>query len=201
MRICILFPLLFPLLFCSGCSDSPKTPAAAAQASPITEPPKPKAVEPEPKRLSNKEHLAAAPQTLKTADTLSALQVASQHLEAVRAVEPKNKQLERLTGVLAKKSTAAFLAQREQAARGDNVRVAAQVRCRSVIEANLKAPSTADFQSGLRDGIRYDGKFMWTVQTRVDAQNSFGAKLRSVFTCKVRCLNDESCQVVKVVEN
>lgn len=59
--------------------------------------------------------------------------------------------------------------------------VSAKMACEDAMRAKLKAPSTAEFsgaQTALADGV-------WTVDGHVDAQNSFGAQLRSRYTCSV----------------
>lgn len=61
--------------------------------------------------------------------------------------------------------------------------------CKGFVKERLKAPSTAKF----RDFYQDDGEVQvdrntdgtYTVTSTVDAQNSFGAKLRSTFTCTV----------------
>src|SRR5579871_6739632 len=55
----------------------------------------------------------------------------------------------------------------------------ARVAGRVAVERVLKAPSTADFHS-LRATKQGD---VWTVAGSVDAQNSFGATIRSDFVC------------------
>lgn len=52
------------------------------------------------------------------------------------------------------------------------------------VKAYLKAPSTAKFESCLDARGRQDGSG-YTVQTSVDAQNSFGAMLRSTYQGKL----------------
>ncbi len=74
-------------------------------------------------------------------------------------------------------------------------RFAAQYVCKQFIERRLKAPSTADWgtvQVGRWD--KHPGYFI--VDYTVDAQNSFGAKLREIYECRVVCLGSEgACQV------
>jgi hypothetical protein len=53
--------------------------------------------------------------------------------------------------------------------------------CENFVKDRLKAPSTADF--GDRDVSGSAGTY--TVTSTVDADNSFGAKLRSNYTCQV----------------
>lgn len=76
----------------------------------------------------------------------------------------------------------------------------ADIICRDSVKNNLKAPSTAKFQSFLDDYIGYQGKGKFEVQTKVDAENSFGAMLRSTFDCKVQCVDGEHCAVASLKE-
>lgn len=62
--------------------------------------------------------------------------------------------------------------------------------CKSAVSDQLKAPSTADFQSELDVDYRTTGGNNITVLGWVDAQNSFGAKLRSNFTCSMDVSKD-----------
>jgi hypothetical protein len=57
----------------------------------------------------------------------------------------------------------------------------AQTVCETFVKDQLKAPATADF-SGAR--VSSDGT-TWTVRGAVDAENSFGAKLRYAYVCTV----------------
>ena len=57
------------------------------------------------------------------------------------------------------------------------------VIAKKTVKNNLKSPSTADFCSTSEATITCDGN-TWTVKGWVDAQNSFGATLRSNFTVK-----------------
>jgi len=58
----------------------------------------------------------------------------------------------------------------------------AQVACKSFVEDRLKSPSSADFSNVTHSG----DSPRWTVTGSVDAENSFGASLRSDWTCTVR---------------
>ncbi|WP_281510654.1 hypothetical protein [Corynebacterium belfantii] len=55
------------------------------------------------------------------------------------------------------------------------------------IEGQLKAPSTAKFQS-ITDAqiVQSDDKGQWVIRTHVDSENGFGAKIRSEAVCTVR---------------
>lgn len=60
-----------------------------------------------------------------------------------------------------------------------NTSYEAIARCREAIKERLNAPSTAEFQSTAT------GSATWTVVGTVDAENGFGAKIRSDYQCSV----------------
>ncbi len=72
--------------------------------------------------------------------------------------------------------------------------------CRVAVKNNLKAPSSADFQRYADDYIEYIGKGKFHVQTKADAVNSYGAKLRSTFECEVQCSSPSECIVTGLKE-
>jgi hypothetical protein len=80
----------------------------------------------------------------------------------------------------------------------DPPKLEAQTVCRSVVEQNLKSPSTADFVDF--SYVKYQGTGRFHIQLRIDAQNSFGAKLRNTFDCQVQCASSQTCVVMKVKE-
>lgn len=57
----------------------------------------------------------------------------------------------------------------------------AKALCRGAVRNSLKAPSTADFVS-MTAKETTPGR--WTVGGQVDAQNSFGAMIRSYYVCE-----------------
>lgn len=67
----------------------------------------------------------------------------------------------------------------------------AQVMCQQFVTDRLKAPASAVYASGRAvqrerlDGDRY------RIRSYVDAQNSFGAQVRTSFDCTVRYTHDE----------
>jgi hypothetical protein len=63
--------------------------------------------------------------------------------------------------------------------------IGAWVACQEFVGKRLKAPSTADFQSYDESGVVVESSNSFTVHGYVDAQNSFGAKLRSNYTCRL----------------
>ncbi|MDQ1206604.1 hypothetical protein [Microbacterium sp. SORGH_AS_0862] len=60
-----------------------------------------------------------------------------------------------------------------------NNKFEAIAQCEAQIESQLKAPSTAKFNS------EATGSGTWTVTGTVDAENSFGAMIRSSYQCTV----------------
>jgi hypothetical protein len=67
----------------------------------------------------------------------------------------------------------------------------ATVMCEDFVEERLKAPSTADF-SGVFDTTVTGTDDSYTVVGHVDAENSFGAMIRSNYTCNIRDNGDDS---------
>jgi PBP1b-binding outer membrane lipoprotein LpoB len=60
----------------------------------------------------------------------------------------------------------------------------ALVQAQVHIESKLKSPSTAEFGGGV-DGVIQTNDTTFTVIGTVDSQNSFGAMMRSNYSCKV----------------
>jgi len=65
-------------------------------------------------------------------------------------------------------------------------------QCEARVEKLLKAPSTAQFDSSAT------GSGTWTVTGTVDAENSFGASVRSSYGCTVVMNNDEGTATTTV---
>jgi len=59
--------------------------------------------------------------------------------------------------------------------------------CQQFVERRLKAPSTADFTGMAAIPTGANG---WRVDGSVDAENSFGAKVRTGFTCHMHSSGD-----------
>jgi hypothetical protein len=64
-------------------------------------------------------------------------------------------------------------------------RYEAFIQCQVAIQNVLKAPKTADFESYANSYVKDEGGNKYTVRVSVDAENSFGAMIRSTFECKV----------------
>lgn len=63
----------------------------------------------------------------------------------------------------------------------------ARMMAEEFIKDKLKAPGTAEFSDSSDTRVRYDETTdSYTVLGWVDAQNSFGAKLRTPYICTVR---------------
>jgi len=69
--------------------------------------------------------------------------------------------------------------------------------CSEFVKDRLKAPASADFaEYGAADtAVTKTGK-TYTVLGFVDAENSFGANIRTTYTCKVRYLSGRSYRLV-----
>lgn len=65
----------------------------------------------------------------------------------------------------------------------------AYIRCKRAVEEKLKAPATAKFLEHSRSSIKRvagdERGDMYEVVSYVDSQNSFGAMLRTSFTCQI----------------
>jgi hypothetical protein len=72
--------------------------------------------------------------------------------------------------------------------------------CRQFVEQQLKAPSTADFASATAPGVEIDslGADQFEVIAFVDAQNSFGAKLRNPYICVVQHVSGDSFRLLRL---
>ena len=55
-----------------------------------------------------------------------------------------------------------------------------------IVKNNLKSPASAVFPDYQESFVNELGKYEWRVETYVDAQNSFGAMLRTNFTIVVK---------------
>lgn len=66
------------------------------------------------------------------------------------------------------------------------------------VEERLKAPSTADFQNCYQAAVAYRSDSMFTVQSYVDAQNAFGAPLRTKYTCIMKYKGGNDWQLLNL---
>ncbi len=61
----------------------------------------------------------------------------------------------------------------------------AVIQCQNYVKVRLRAPSTADFPF-LDHSVSRMGNEAYVVRSYVDAQNGFGAMIRSTYACKIR---------------
>lgn len=57
--------------------------------------------------------------------------------------------------------------------------------CHQFVEDRLRAPSTADFPSSPEHRVTELGDQRWRVAAYVDAENGFGAQIRTEWTCEI----------------
>lgn len=70
----------------------------------------------------------------------------------------------------------------------------ASIQCESFVKDQLKAPASADFPS-IADHIYKVGDNGYRIESHVDAQNSFGANLRSNYTCEIQWNGKDSADI------
>ena len=68
--------------------------------------------------------------------------------------------------------------------------IGASIVCEDFVKDRLKAPSTADFPSYSDYTITGSGDD-YTVEGYVDAENGFGAMIRTDWTCTVRAVDED----------
>jgi hypothetical protein len=78
----------------------------------------------------------------------------------------------------------AFCPSSKTASQGEDP-IAAYVMCEQFVKERLKAPATAEFGGYVNSTVTPKGTGHFAVSGYVDAQNSFGAKLRSRFACDI----------------
>lgn len=76
--------------------------------------------------------------------------------------------------------TAIFSAMGDDGPSSSENRYYAEQACKRSVERQLKAPSTADFSIS---SVDEKSSNEWSVSGTVDAENSFGAKIRNSWTC------------------
>lgn len=72
----------------------------------------------------------------------------------------------------------------------------AYIAAQMFIEKRLKAPNTADFENYNSDNVRKISENKYSVRGYVDAENSFGAKIRSQFSCQLEYLGDNEWRLI-----
>lgn len=77
--------------------------------------------------------------------------------------------------------------------KNETAKIAVQVWVHSLIDASLKAPSTAQYAY---ENVEVCGPDMYKVKGAVDAENSFGAMLRTKYVITVKVNPDLSATIV-----
>lgn len=72
--------------------------------------------------------------------------------------------------------------------------------CKEFITRSLKAPKTAEFPRYQASNVSYMGSTEYNVSMYVDAENSFGALVRSYFICRVKKDGDQ-WRLIRLNEN
>lgn len=72
----------------------------------------------------------------------------------------------------------------------------ARTQCQEWVKEKLKSPSTADFSGQVVNG----GPSSWTISGNVDSQNSFGATVRSSWTCDISVSGDQWTGHTQLIE-
>lgn len=76
----------------------------------------------------------------------------------------------------------------------DVLRITAEQACEGAVGQNLKAPATAQYNS------QASGSGPWRVVGTVDAENSFGALIRSEYQCTVRLEGNRAIATLEFLE-
>jgi hypothetical protein len=80
-----------------------------------------------------------------------------------------------------------------------NMQVDVTMACEDFVKARLKSPGSAKFSDTLPQEVYSMPDGSYSVISWVDAQNSFGALLRSKYVCSVRKAPDGQWQLEKLV--
>jgi hypothetical protein len=162
--------------------------------------------------MTSSEHLAAAKQLsggigVSKADVQlnrAELEMALKHLAAIPTDSPQYPAVKVLQQKDQKLLARLDREEQEQKAREaweashPSQEVPAGMACEDYVKASLVAPSTADFQSFLGRQVADLGNWNYSVSSYVDSQNSFGAKIRTYFTCQVHCVAKNKCVVTDI---
>lgn len=179
----------------SSGSDSQYTPEARSQPIPTDS---------QFKGMSGRQHLSEAERLLALpAPTGDDLLWASKHAMAAKELDPQNHEAaaveKKASNELAKNVTRELF---RKADHSDESLLTGYLICKRAVEHGLRAPSTAKFQ-----GRSWENAWHWKdhpggviANVTVDAQNSFGAYLRSTYECNLTCMTSDSCTLTKIYE-
>lgn len=158
-------------------------------------------VVPEFSQMTVAQHLAEAKRLIVAATNVQDLQNADSHLKEVLKRSPKNAEaihLYDLSAAAAIQMAAKLDKEREAQAKAHSQDNLARIRCEQAVTTNLKAPSTSQFAPYSGTNVLNLGKWEYRVQSYVDAENSFGAHIRTPYTCTVQCVAVNACSVIQL---
>lgn len=75
----------------------------------------------------------------------------------------------------------------------------AYIMCKKMIAEKLKSPKSAEFAKDWNQHVTYLGDGKYKVNSYVDSQNSFGALIRSKFSCVMTDLGESKWQMSDVI--
>ena len=83
----------------------------------------------------------------------------------------------------------------------ENLKIKAFVYSHNCVEQQLKSPSSAEFPYGTEGVTKIDDK-TFLINSYVDSQNSFGAMIRTKYSCQVTINGDDNytCDNVQLFE-
>jgi hypothetical protein len=153
---------------------------------------------PEFSKMTVAQHLTEAKRLINPTAEEHDLQEADSHLKEVLKRSPGNGEARRLYDLaMARTKQIAVEMEKNWAvqAAAHPQKDLAQIKCEEAVNASLKAPSTASFAPYSSTNILDLGKWMYRVDSYVDAENSFGAHMRSPYSCTVQCVAVDACAV------
>jgi len=72
----------------------------------------------------------------------------------------------------------------------------AYICAEQAVKQRLQSPSTAEFEwFGFHDSVEHLGFDKYSIDSYVDSENGFGAKIRTYFECEVQLERDGACDV------
>jgi hypothetical protein len=95
-------------------------------------------------------------------------------------------------GLMLALGVGAAVADRNAAPSADGTATVAEIMCERFIADRLKAPATADYTHERTESSASS----WTVVGVVDAENAYGAKLRTSYVCEVRRTSGDRWELV-----
>jgi hypothetical protein len=152
-------------------------------------------------RMSPAQHLSAAKELLQSLGSDSE-NSAVEHLRAIPLSAPEHSQVRGVMLLVATRTHQRLANEAKEGAQAQESSNAllAPIRCENAVTTTLKAPSTAKFAPYSGAQVMDLGEGKYVVRSYVDAENSFGAHIRTPYTCTVQCVAVEACSVTQLVQ-